>query len=252
MKDLNQLRRDAIDDFEMKKLSLNRDIDIKEPVYNVTNSSKTKISILVRNVDQLNAALANNVDYIYVTDFDVYQKYKKYDNVYYMLKRVNEEYKDLIDERLLATEYGSLIKYSSNNDVRTDYGFNVANDYTISCLEKNHARGITLSLELELNDLLMIKNKANTEILVYGKPLCMIIKNDILNVTKDKAYLLNDKNQKYPVLFDDGFTYVYNDKNIDLLDKIDKLKGFGTFRIDLFDENISETSKIINIIRKVK
>ncbi len=249
LKDLNQLRRDAILAFEDNKLAINNRIEIKNPVYSVTKSDKQKISILVRNAEQLNVALANNIDFIYVTEYELYLKYKKYDNVYYVLNRVNDSYNDLSGERLLATEFGSLIKYSSNNVVRTDYGFNVANDSTIATLEKNNARGICLSVEMDNHLLSNIKNKKNTEILVYGRPLCMIIKNNIFNINGGKYYLLNDKNQKYPIIAKDNFTYIYNDKTINLLDKISQFKGFGTLRIDLFDENMSDTLKIISMLK---
>ena len=252
LKDLNQLRRDAIIEFENIKLNKKNNVMLKEPVISVSYALMTKHSILVRNEMQLGIALKNNIDFIYVTDYGLYLKYKSYSNVYYMLSRVNTNYQDFQNERLLACEYGSVIKYASNNDVRGDYALNVANDISINYLDKISCKSVCLSLELNINDLIKVKNKMNTEVLVYGRPLCMIIKNNIFNINKENSYLKNEKNQIFPVISDDFFTYVYNDKPIDLLNNLDRLKGFGTIRIDLFDEDAINTQKIIDKIKNRK
>ena len=93
-----------------------------------------------------------------------------------------------------------------------------------------------------------MKNKENSEIIIYGTPECMIIKNDILNIENKKAYLVDTKNNKYKIIYD-GFTHIFNSSKIDLIDKISRLRGFGTYRIELLDENIAETQTIINKLK---
>ena len=58
------------------------------------NSTNNKLSILVRNENQLKVALANNIDFIYVCDETLYSKYKTYNNIYLRLNRVLEEHKE--------------------------------------------------------------------------------------------------------------------------------------------------------------
>jgi hypothetical protein len=59
----------------------------------------------------------------------------------------------------------------------------------------------------------------------------------------------DDKKNKFPVTYEDNFTHIFNYKNIDLIDKLDKISNFGTYRIELFNENIIETQTIINRLK---
>ena len=77
----------------------------------------------------------------------------------------------------------------------------------------------------------------------------MIIKNNIFNINNEKTYIEDDKKNKFPVTYEDNFTHIFNYKNIDLIDKLDKISNFGTYRIELFNENIIETQTIINRLK---
>ena len=169
-------------------------------------------------------------------------------NIYLRLDRVIENHKEYNNERLLCTEFGSIIKYKDSNTIRTDYYLNAANDYTIKKYKDLNSKSITLSVELETEQINKIKDKANSEIIVYGTPECMIIKNNIFNINNQKTYIQDEKSNKYPVTFD-TFTHIFNYKPINYLDKLDKLKGFGTYRIELLNENIIETQSIINKLK---
>ena len=115
IKELNELRREAIE-----KLIVLR--EFKEKIFSTPlipptrkeNSTNNKLSILVRNENQLKVALANNIDFIYVCDETLYSKYKTYNNIYLRLNRVLEEHKEYNNERLLCTELGSIVKYNKN------------------------------------------------------------------------------------------------------------------------------------------
>ena len=250
IKELNELRRISIENLIN---SINQEpikdfkLEIKE--LPKQNSNNPKISISVNNEEQLNIALRNNIDYIYISDENLYNKYKENQNIYLKLDRVIEKHKEYNNERLLCTEFGSILKYKENNNIRSDYYLNVANDYTINKFKNLNIKSITLSVELETEQLNKIKNKQLSEIIVYGKPECMIIKNNIFNITNEKTYIIDTKNNKYPVTTKNNFTHIYNHKNINLLDKLDRLKGFGTYRIELLDENIIETQSIINKLK---
>lgn len=250
IKEINELRRQATEKLTSKREgSPKSEIQLNIPNTITKNTNNYKISILVRNEDQLKIAQRNNIDIIYTTDEKLYNKYKDNKSIYLRLNRVIEKHHEFNNERLLCTEIGSVIKYKKNNTIRTDYYLNVANNHTIDKLTKLNSKSITLSVELSLEQLNKINNKEDTEIIIYGTPECMIIKNNIFNIN-NKAYLLDNKNNKYPIYFDE-FTHIFNHTKIDLLDKLNKLKGFGTYRIELLDESIAETQTIINKIKSM-
>lgn len=249
IKDLNDIRRDATSKLELLRYGKKRSnvrIDVKDTVIKNNNSL---VSILVRNREQLDIALRNNIDYIYVTDKELYNEYKNNKNVYLRLDRVNITHEEYNNEKLLCTEFGSINKYIKNNNVRSDYYINAINDYTINTLKNMGCNSVTLSVELDIDKLKNIRNKADSEVIVYGTLECMVIKNDIFNSSNTVSYLINNKNEKYRIISDDKFTHVFNNECIDNIKYIDRLKGFGCFRIELLDENKFEVQSIINRIK---
>ena len=250
LKELNELRRNATEQLTIKREGTpisDKQLTIKE--YPYKTATKPKISILTRNEDQLKLAISNNIDIIYTTDKNLYNKYKD-KNIYLRLDRVIEKHEDYKNENLLCTEFGSIVKYGNNNNIRTDYYLNAANDHTISKYLSLNSKSVTISIEadnLQIND---IKNKEQSEIIVYGYPECMIIKNNIFNIRDEKTYLKDTKNNKYLVTYD-NFTHIFNHEPINLIDRIPKLKGFGTLRIELLNENIGEVQTIINKIKNM-
>ena len=63
---------------------------------------------------------------------------------------------------------------------------------------------------------------------------------------KNQKYLLNTKNEKFPLEFEHKNTVVFNHEKINLLNSINKIPGFNTYRIDLYNESAIETQNIIN------
>ena len=250
IKELNEIRRKAIEKLVLlKEGSAKNEKNVILPNIISKSTTKPKLSILVRNEDQLNIAKRNNIDYIYVTDENLYQKYKENNNVYLRLERVIEKHKEYENERLLCTEFGSILKYNKSNKIRTDYYLNVANDYTIEKFVNLNSDSITLSVELDIDMLNKIKNKEKSEIIIYGTPECMIIKNNVFNINEKKALLEDVKKQRYKVEYLNNFTHIYNHEPINLISKLNKLSGFGTLRIELLDESAAKTQSIINSIK---
>lgn len=249
LKELNELRRTSIEEL-LNSITKPPKKDFILNLHELPKNTEGnyKISILTRTEEQLNIALRNNIDIIYTTNKDLYNKYKNNKNIYLRLDRVIENHEEYTNERLLCTEFGSIIKYKDTNTIRTDYYLNAANDYTIKKYKDLNSKSITLSVELETEQINKIKDKANSEIIVYGTPECMIIKNNIFNINNQPTYIQDDKNNKYPVTYD-TFTHIFNHKPINYLDKLEKLKGFGTYRIELLNENIIETQTIINKLK---
>lgn len=266
IKELNDLRRNILDKLKEKreysspyKVVIN-DLDT---TYDESLSKKLKISILVRNEEQLNVAIDNKVDYIYVTDYDLYKKYKN-KNIYYRTNRVTTNSQDYINENLLVTELGGIYKYSKNNNVISDYYLNVVNNSTINTLLKIGADRVVLSPEINMDNIRLLKNNKYIDLLVYGRielmitkycPMNMIINKDNkkCNLCKINKYSLKDiDNNIYPLEPDNThIVHILDNKNYNLLDNLESLIDYGisSFRVELYDESKEEIEKIIKKIR---
>ena len=170
LKELNELRREAIEKLYLElREKKNKIKPIEIPVLAKQSTTNPKISILVRNEKQLKIALRNNLDIIYTTNETLYNKYKDNKNIYLRINRLNNNKIDYQNEKLLCTELGQIIKYKSNNILRSDYPLNVANDYNLKKLLNLNVNSITLSVENDIDSLLNINNKEKEEIIIYGR-----------------------------------------------------------------------------------
>lgn len=249
IKDLNNIRRKAIEELLITINSSTKENKYVLPLATNTLSNKSYLSILVRNEEQLKIALKNNIDYLYTPNYNLYLKYKDKTNIYYRLNRISPKLTNYHNENLLCTELGSIIKYKEDNHICSDYYLNIANDYAIQTLKKLNVDRITLSIECNLKDLENIKNKKDIEIIIYGTIECMIIKNNIFNIKHEQAYIEDLKNNKYPVTYEDNCTHIYNHEPLNNINYLPKLKGFNTYRIELLNEGAKEVQNIINKVK---
>ena len=249
IKDLNNIRRKAIEELLITINSSTKENKYVLPPTTNTLSNKSYLSILVRNEEQLKIALKNNIDYLYTPNYNLYLKYKDKTNIYYRLNRISPKLTNYHNENLLCTELGSIIKYKEDNHICSDYYLNIANDYAIQTLKKLNVDRITLSIECNLKDLENIKNKKDIEIIIYGTLECMIIKNNIFNIKREQAYIEDLKNNKYPVTYEDNCTHIYNHEPLNNINYLPKLKGFNTYRIELLNEGAKEVQNIINKVK---
>ena len=223
----------------------------------------SSFSFLVRNEEQLKYLLDKNV-IIYTENYFLYQKYKN-NNVYFKTNRVSNKLMNLKNENILASEIGAVNKYSHNNNVVSDIYLNVANKNTIELLSSLNVKKIGLSIELtdyrlkELIESIKFTNSTyNLEILIYGRPELMIMKYCVLNkfvngekncnvcLNKKHYTLKGNNNEFYPITSNACISKLLHSRNIDLLDNLEYYKSLGitNFRIDLFDESISEIANI--------
>lgn len=250
IKDLNELRRESINDLTQLLEGTTRKIPlIENKIFPISQVEKSKISILVRTEEQLKIALKNKIDIIYVEDEKLYKKYKSNDSIYLRLPRIIKEHLEFNKSNLLCTELSGILKYSNTNNVHSDYCLNIANEYSIEKLKELNVKNITISVETSLERLEKIKQKEICSIIIYGTPEVMIIKNNIFNInTPNTKYLINNKKQKYNLEYIQNSTIIMNHEKINLINELQKLKGFKTYRIDLYNESAIETQNIINKI----
>ena len=266
IKEINELRRELIEELiNVRENKINYD-NIKNAIKTNTietkNNKKLNISILVRNEEQLIEAIKNNIDYIYITDYELYKKYKK-NNIYLRTRRVSNNNIEYKGENILATELGALYKYAKDNNVNTDYYLNVVNKETIEVLKDFGAKRVTLSPEINKDNIKLLNNIENVDLFIYGKvelmitkycPMNMLINNDNLNcnLCDNNKYLLKDSdNNEYPIINEKHLTHILDCKNYNLLNNIDEYidMNITNFRIDLYNETKNEINEIIQKIR---
>ena len=267
IKDLNEIRRQLVEELisirenNKKEFIINKNI-IEE---NTSKDNTIRINALVRNKEQLEACLNNNIDLIYTDNELLYNEYKSKGNIYLKLPRVILKHRDYNNEKLLVTEIGSFEKYKKNNDILCDYFLNITNHETANLLNKN-AKLVTISPEIS-KDRLDKTNfyTDNVEYIVYGTielmimkycPIKMLENNDNNNCNLcslgNKFYLKNSDDEIFPILNSKHYTHIMHKEPIDNLENIKFCldKGINNFRIELLDENSDEINYIIRNIRK--
>ncbi len=256
---LNEIRRNLITELINKRTKTTNNLTIKRiKESNVRAKTTIKISALARTKEQIETLLKNNIEYIYLTNEQLYNEYKKYSNVYLRLNRVMENYPNYQQENLLIGETGSL-KYTKENNVITDYYLNVVNSEYIKLLNTFNVSRITLSPELNIENLKLILNNINNisvEIIGYGSLEYMIMKYKLLtnmNLPKNKDYYLENNSQDKLYVIEDNYTHILGNKKINLINNIKELENIGinVFRLELFNENAQEITEIINQINKI-
>ena len=257
MKELNNIRRTLSTKLIDIRTNINRNITINEYKldYKKEDNYNIEISILARTKEQLQAGLDKNIDRIYVNQ-ELYTKYKDNNKVYLRLERVNNNY-NYNSNNILATELGAIYKYSNTNLV-SDYYLNVVNNYSIKYLLDKGVKRVTLSPEVDYNNLddyLLDK----VELIIYGTLEDMVTKSCPIKELnscpchKEDIYYLEDINKnKYRILHNNCLTHIMHCKKINYLDKLDYYKSIKvrSFRLELLDENYQEVINLIDKIRK--
>jgi len=263
---LNEIRRNMLLKLDEKRINKNnRKIllnPVKENIKIKELDNNYKINVSVRNEEQLITCIENNVDTIYTTDKELYNKYKEQTNIFYKTSRVMKKFINIKNGNILATELGSINKYSKNNTVNADYTLNIVNTKSIELLNKLKVNMICLSPELDYYQIKdIMKVKYNVELLVYGKIELMIMKYCPLKINlnncsvcknnKNKYYLVDKFNNKYRILHDNCLTSIMHYKDTDLIEDISKYKELNiyNYRIDLLDETKEEIESLIKKVR---
>ena len=264
LKSINEVRRKLVDKLiEVRSFSKRELVNYKNICDSyIKANNNISLNVLVRNEEQLRCCIDNNVDSIYVVDYDLYIKYKYLDNVYYRCDRVNKNYRDFNNDKLLVCELGSINKYKNNNSLVSDYYLNVTNSYSIKVLNDLGVEKVTLSSELDFNKIKdIMKYRYNVELIIYGRLELMVMKYcplkkclnycDKCNNLVDKFSLEDRFGNRFPIIRKNCLTHIMHFKNIDYIDDLKKYIDIGVanFRIELFDENYK---MVENCIKKVK
>ena len=176
----------------------------------------SSITCTVYSEEQLSTCLSLNFARIYVHDYNLYQKYKSYENVICVLERCSYDYSQCEDKNYVS----DVFEYHSH-DFYGGYELNVTNIYSAYYLKKIGLKTIPFSCEInkeEMDSFIKSYNQkfgfSSFEVLAYGRVENMIIKGNILNLTQDDKtyYLLDVKSRKFPVYYDGVKTHIFHDK----------------------------------------
>ena len=280
---INELRRQALNKFEEKYISSfkrNLDIDFKfEPLSRLHSAKKLSLllNIISSNYDY---SLLHGVSRIYIPfKFFLNKEFSNiiskicnsFDTFIYMPTIIRDNYNNLINKNLpqilnsykisgfVLSNIGNfeLLKNYKNYEFICNYTFNIFNNLSSCELPVNT---ITLSPELNKNDIENFKTNKNVELIVYGKTPLMT-SNYCLLGKSNKCYSscshkCNSSN-KYYLKDRLGFLFRAIPDNIQTVTTIYNSKitsiehkslNIDYARIDILDEDISEINNIIDIV----
>lgn len=218
IKELNELRRSILDLLTDKRLDVKGFVEEKVSFEKLDIAPTSYKTILVDNEKDLLDAV-KKFDRVYVNNINIFDKYSsKYNHIYYSGRSnlLNITFKD----RNLVSNI-----CNPRCDCIADYTFNVYNKYTVYFLHLLGYKSITLSLELGYDEINRLQSEfvslfgfyPNIEVIAKSRYLLMTIKGDILK-SHDNVSLIDTKGRVYPVKYEDGFTYIYNNMIFDKLE----------------------------------
>ena len=250
VKEINKLRRTAVDLLIKKRSYSKRTLNKEEIIFEKLNSYDNNYLVCSVNCEeQLKTCLELDFKRIYVNDLDLYKKYENNKNIYYMLDRNNFNITNNLLDRNLVSEY---LDFKDKN-LFGNYSLNVYNIYTAYYLLFNGLLNIPVSVELNFNEINNLYNKfidkfdvtPPLEILVYGRVENMIIKQNILSLDKNYKYDLIDKKKRcFKVFYKNNLTHILNYEKRNNIYSFNHIK-----RLDFYDESKED---IINIVKKFK
>lgn len=285
IKEINDLRRKALENLEEKIkesiLRKEKNIKIEEPEIN-EKQGKPQVSLLLNKINEnYNYKNLTKVDKIYLPVQETFLAKNKEkieeiinraDTYLYMPNIIRNEHKNIIYKKIdeLVKEYKikgfvisnlSQLKYLEKYklEIIANYTFNVFNNRTAKELETLGFSAITISPELNEQEIKNIKTNLYKELIVYGRtPLmtseyCTIgtFKNCSGMCTKGKYVLKDRMNFEFPIYTNriNCNTTIYNSKITSIM--WENL-NINWIRIDILEENIDEINQIIEIHKQGK
>lgn len=261
---INDLRRQMVDYIMNERMHSERELLEEKNIYkSMEYSDVYKLIFDISNKDQLDYIIENTNYNCYVSDYLLYKQYEDNKRIIYKKSRV-EPLKITTNNYELVGEISS-IKKNSISDVY----FNIVNSYAVNFLHNLGVQRVTLSYEMEFDNVKELINtynnnykvKPNLEVIVYGKPEVMVSKYCLVNtfvgdglkthcnLCKNNNYYLKDKFNNYYEIkkSNDCYMRILDYKNIDRIDEIKNMNSIGinTFRIVLNHENIDELKALI-------
>ncbi len=255
IKDINDLRRNAISNLNNERLYKTRYIKCDYKI-DIGNFPKEKnLNYLINSEKQYIRIKDKNIKTIYTDNLELFNKIKNDTRVIYKLPRVINNFNNYKGD-LLVGELGSINYY--NNNLMTDFSLNVTNSYTVAFLHSLGIKKITLSYELDIKQIKEIVNNyksryksiPNLEVIIYGYEEMMISKFKLLSFYKqnsDNIYLKDRYQKLYRVKENNNLLYIYNNKPRNDLKNANLYYdlGINNIRINILDDDELEKNLLI-------
>lgn len=286
IKELNELRRKALEELEQKLLQkIYRDKkNVKLEEFNLEEKEHSKVStaVLLNTINpNYNYKALRKIDKIYlpISELILAKNLNKLEEItnnletyIYMPNIIRDEHRKIVYGKIeeLLKKYKiqgfvvsnlSQIKELQKYNLRLigNYTLNVFNDETAKELQNLRISTITISPELNEEEIRSIKTNMKKEFIVYGRlPLmtseyCTIgtFKNCAGTCTKGEYTLKDRMNFEFPIKTNriNCNTTIYNSKITSIMWKNLNL---DSIRIDILDETIEEINKIVEIHKQNK
>ena len=143
IKELNELRRNATELLNEKRLYKRNCVKEKYSIEVPNFKKEQNYSIQINNLNQYEMIKDKNYNTIYIDDLEIFEKINDNRKVL-KLERVINNY-DNYNYSLLIGELGSINYY---DNIISDFSLNVVNSYTVALLHNLGVKRVTLSYEL--------------------------------------------------------------------------------------------------------
>ena len=288
---INQLENMIIEDYIFDRSKNNIDINKINHKQIISTDIKPKISLLLNNINKdFDYSKLENIDKLYLPISVLIKKENhnaikylndKFNTYIYMPLIIQGNFVNIIEKNIenildlynikgfVISNLGQiemLKEYKDNYEFIGNYSLNIFNSYTTKELEELNIKTVTLSPELNSNDLINLSNSIdiNKELIVYGNLPVMTSKYCLLGktnkcysncnkncITTNKYYLKDRLGLKFKIIPDSSqtITTIYNSKTT----SISYFEyNLNSVRIDILDENIEEINNILNHVKSNK
>lgn len=282
--EINNIRREAIEKLSTLRANVNK----REKIYNKPlkldkdfsreDIEDTILSAYVNNLDQLEAVLTTDINRIYYSNigdiekaFDLASKAKKllipalsritYDKELELIQRK----KDILIKSgyILLANHGQLNMFLDDDiNIHADFAFNIFNSLSARKLQELNVSKVTLSPELNNNQIKEVTSKTNgCELIVYGHLPMMIteycpVKAVGCRADKNSCRLCEDRKfglkDRYGIIFPlqkqgNCRTELLNSKKLFLLENMEKImkNNIGIMRLQFTNEDKNEIISIV-------
>lgn len=287
IKVLNQLRRDAVEALSEKVLEdfrrENSSVEglLSELVERVKPTEPAQISVMVRTLEQLRAAVDLNIQRIYLNelwlDEALWSEFKdgrfipylgRFERSHQLEQRLDKlkafsESTGVKAALVASIGQGRAVK-AMGLDCHGDFSLNLMNTTAVTFMAEEGYKSLTLSLELnsdEIQSLISdLKSSVELELIGFGRIPAMVTEYCPINgvYSKDKAgcqicrkgtfYLEDKTGAKFLVKGNaDCQTEIFNSSLLNLADEWDTLEDFGLswYRLELVTESYDEAVAVM-------
>ncbi len=283
--ELNDVRRHAVEQLERQRLkkfvrsTAVRSYELGVMSYNDAAETTPNLIAHVDTLDKVNAALDAGADEILFggetfTNRPVKNFSSAVEVVHARGKKISLATPRIVreDEPLALVEADAiyvhnlatlrLVKRLTDTPIRTDFSLHVFNGATINFLRELGVEGVTLSPELNLQQIkaLVKKSPLPAECIVHGRQELMISaycvlgsflgaldKKNCPHVCRTKKFFLRDrKDELFPVVTDQFCRmHILNAKTLSMIEHRDDFGGVSRLRVDCRALTVEETAQVV-------